>query len=92
MKINILNDETKQRKTMHNIRFHISMQGNKLVKKIKQLQTQAIKTAVCMVSLQLPCKFSSGQLSKRKIAQVRNTACEGQPYIRPTSNSLVMRT
>lgn len=37
--------------------------------KIKQSQTQAIKTAVCMVSLQLPCKFSSGQLSKRKIAQ-----------------------
>lgn len=37
---------------------------HKLVMKIKQLQTQAIKTAACMVALQLPCKFSSGQLSK----------------------------
>lgn len=61
-----------QRTTKH--KYHISYLyagKHKLVMKIKQLQTQAIKTAVCMVALQLPCKFSSGQLSKRK----KSTKC-----------------
>lgn len=43
---------------------HLYAGKHKLAMKIKQLQTQAIRTAVCMVALQLPCKFSSEQLSK----------------------------
>lgn len=50
---------------MHNYQIsHVYAGKRKLVMRIKQLQTQAIKTAVCMVALQLPCKFSSGQLTK----------------------------
>lgn len=59
-----------QRTTEHKYNISYLYAGKrKLVMKIKQLQTQAIKTAVCMVALQLPCKFSSGQLSKCKKAQ-----------------------
>lgn len=66
VKINIINDKVEnQRTTMHKYQISYLYTGkHKLVMKIKQLQTQAIKTAVCMVALQLPCKFSSGQLSK----------------------------